>query len=439
MSDELKVRDQVQVRIGHSRSGEILSTFTDGTVEVRWLDGATAVLPAPLLMRNSGAAVPPEREFAVGDRVRNRDFRRDGVVKVVRAGFDGDVDVLWSDTDRTESLSPGYLLYAGDLPPKPEAKAHEEPEIGFQTAALFCLPPADAVATQFKIGDPVRVRVGSFRSGRVVESHSHYPTPPGMVRVEWLDKRCSVMAPSDLLRSGDHKRPERAFRTGDKVRHISQSHGVSFGHVEDDRGGDVVRVRWEMENGGSESAMASSGMLLFVAEPTLVYADPTDGPASTNLATGVHNGIQTCRVCGDDMAHETKCLIYVAGASKEPQRVRAAMDLIVALGGKLTLDWLQQIEEAGASNEALSEQDRHRCATEDFDAVRRAQVVWMLASTLSQGAPTELGIALADAKLIVVSGPARVKNIFASLCVEFDGDMEAALHIYNTFIKKRSS
>lgn len=135
---------------------------------------------------------------------------------------------------------------------------------------------------------------------------------------------------------------------------------------------------------------------------------------------------------------EPKVKIYVAGASKEPQRVRAAMDLIVALGGKLTLDWLRKIEETGASNECLSDSDRHKYAQDDFGAVRQAQVVWLLASTLSQGAPTELGVALTDAKPTVVSGRDRMKNIFCSLCVEFDSDAEAALYIYNTFINNPS-
>lgn len=126
--------------------------------------------------------------------------------------------------------------------------------------------------------------------------------------------------------------------------------------------------------------------------------------------------------------------VYVAGASKEPERVRAAMEAVRAAGFKITLDWLAAIEEAGAANEGLSDEDRRRYAKEDLRSVQRADVVWVLApESTSTGAWVELGFALAirdgcgwNDLAIVVSGAARTRCIFAALAdAEFDSDEEA--------------
>lgn len=115
--------------------------------------------------------------------------------------------------------------------------------------------------------------------------------------------------------------------------------------------------------------------------------------------------------------------VYVAGASKETTRVRWAMDAIRAAGHEITCDWLAAIEEAGASNEGLSDDDRRRYAREDLDAVLAADVLWLLAPwNASTGAWVELGCALGVATIevglapiIIVSGPARMRCIFAAL------------------------
>lgn len=120
--------------------------------------------------------------------------------------------------------------------------------------------------------------------------------------------------------------------------------------------------------------------------------------------------------------------IYVAGASKEPERVRAAMTAVQMHGHTLTLDWLAEIEAAGAANEGLSDDDRRRYAEADLCAVANADVVWLLAPEApSAGCWVELGYAMAWRPLrIVVSGPARERCIFAALAdVEVDDDAEA--------------
>lgn len=120
--------------------------------------------------------------------------------------------------------------------------------------------------------------------------------------------------------------------------------------------------------------------------------------------------------------------IYVAGASKEPERVRAAMTAVQMHGHELTLDWLAEIETAGAANEGLCDADRIRYAEADLRAVADADVVWLLAPEApSAGCWVELGAAVTrGSAYIVVSGPARVRCIFAALAdVEVDDDAEA--------------
>lgn len=129
--------------------------------------------------------------------------------------------------------------------------------------------------------------------------------------------------------------------------------------------------------------------------------------------------------------------LYIAGASREPERVRAMMEAAKALGFDLTLDWLAVIEAVGAANEGLTDEQRRHHAREDLCAVD-ADVVWVLAPSVpSAGAWCEMQRAIDRVEfgpprerggpLLVVSGPARLRCIFASLAdYEYDTD-EVAL------------
>jgi len=138
--------------------------------------------------------------------------------------------------------------------------------------------------------------------------------------------------------------------------------------------------------------------------------------------------------------------IYIAGASKEPERVRAAMTAATKLGLEITLDWLAAIEREGAANDGLDDEKRRRYSCDDIGAVRRADWVWLLAphESPSSGCWVELGyaLALADRSVedrdrhwkpwprIIVSGSGRMKSIFASLAeMEFDHDDEALAYL----------
>jgi nucleoside 2-deoxyribosyltransferase len=122
--------------------------------------------------------------------------------------------------------------------------------------------------------------------------------------------------------------------------------------------------------------------------------------------------------------------VYVAGASKEPGRVRAAMDAVLAAGAEVTLDWLDAIEKAGASNEGLDDETRTLAAEADLEGVADADVVWVLApEAQSAGCWVELGYALALRKLVLVSGPARVRCIFGALAHEYDEDGDVVVDL----------
>lgn len=122
--------------------------------------------------------------------------------------------------------------------------------------------------------------------------------------------------------------------------------------------------------------------------------------------------------------------VYVAGASAERERVRRAMDAVRAEGWHLTLDWLAVIDAAGAANEGLDDRTRFLAAHEDLQAIRHADVVWLLApEAQSTGAWVELGYALAQYLPVVVSGPASRRCIFASFADEHDTDEAALEHL----------
>lgn len=127
--------------------------------------------------------------------------------------------------------------------------------------------------------------------------------------------------------------------------------------------------------------------------------------------------------------------IYIAGASREPVRVRAWITAAQRAGWHVTLDWLAAIEAVGTANEGLSHDDRERYAADDWRAVRSADVVWVLAPEQpSIGCWVEMGLALASGHAhVVVSGPARERTIFGALAEEHTTDAAAFMALVQRF------
>jgi len=105
--------------------------------------------------------------------------------------------------------------------------------------------------------------------------------------------------------------------------------------------------------------------------------------------------------------------VYVAGSSREPERVRAAMAGARAAGCVIVHDWLAAIEAAGAANEGLSEVSHARG---DLERLETAETLWLLLPEAPAiGAWWEAGHAHARGLTIVTSGAGRERSIFMSL------------------------
>ncbi len=116
--------------------------------------------------------------------------------------------------------------------------------------------------------------------------------------------------------------------------------------------------------------------------------------------------------------------VYVAGGSDERIEVaRRAIDLLTARGFTVTHDWTR----CEGYDREHSEEERSAWARLDVEGVKSADVVWLMApSVKSEGAATEIGIAIGRGVPFVISGPRARGNIFSMLATMiFDNHVEA--------------
>ena len=124
--------------------------------------------------------------------------------------------------------------------------------------------------------------------------------------------------------------------------------------------------------------------------------------------------------------------VYVAGASKEPGRVRQAMDWVDADPNlELTQDWLTDIENE-VSDDQLTHDQRVHYAFKDLSAVWRSKVIWVLIpNNQSVGCWVELGYALGAGRPgthVVISGKSQ-GVIFCAMGMEFGEDEAAFFYV----------
>jgi hypothetical protein len=107
--------------------------------------------------------------------------------------------------------------------------------------------------------------------------------------------------------------------------------------------------------------------------------------------------------------------VYVAGGSSERlEIVRPLIEKLQAAGVRVVHDWTRDPgwDVRGVPSDAVL----RTAARSDVDAVRRADVFWLVVpEKKSEGAAAEFGIAVALGKRIVVSGEIGARNIFALL------------------------
>ena len=89
--------------------------------------------------------------------------------------------------------------------------------------------------------------------------------------------------------------------------------------------------------------------------------------------------------------------IYLSGASSELTLCESYRDKLLEQGWTITRDWMQVIRDKGGADAILPVRDQRRLAIADLEAVREAQIFWLLLPTpplRTIGAWVELGFAL---------------------------------------------
>ena len=132
--------------------------------------------------------------------------------------------------------------------------------------------------------------------------------------------------------------------------------------------------------------------------------------------------------------------IYIAGASRELERARAAMDWCREQGFEVAHDWVADIDrvrvEGGKSDGDLQLSEQMVFAIADLEAVESADVLWMLVPPPSKhtaGAWVELGVAWSAKTKIIVSGQ-HTWHLFCSLADQaFANDRAATRYLADAF------
>jgi hypothetical protein len=111
--------------------------------------------------------------------------------------------------------------------------------------------------------------------------------------------------------------------------------------------------------------------------------------------------------------------IYVCGASAEAADVAADAEKLDESGWTITFRWWKPFLEGKhvpGKDASVSREERVRYALKELAAIREADVVWLRSPEMpTTGAWVELGMAIASAKHLVVSGEHRRRTIFTEL------------------------
>lgn len=111
--------------------------------------------------------------------------------------------------------------------------------------------------------------------------------------------------------------------------------------------------------------------------------------------------------------------IYVAGSSREAQKIAQYMRWLREFGHEVTLDWTVDVLAATKPDRELADETRWQFAHKDIEAIAGAQCLWLcVPETSSLGAWIEFGAAIgmrrSSTRILFVSGYAR-RSIFTSL------------------------
>lgn len=129
--------------------------------------------------------------------------------------------------------------------------------------------------------------------------------------------------------------------------------------------------------------------------------------------------------------------VYVAGSSKEIDRVRAVMAALIEGGCEIAYDWTQSVDEAriaGFSNNSDADvpfEVRRKCADDDIAAVKRSNAVLFLGSNAnnSRGAHVELGVGIGREKIVVAVNGKHTIFTDATGVYHTETDAEGIMHV----------
>jgi hypothetical protein len=120
-----------------------------------------------------------------------------------------------------------------------------------------------------------------------------------------------------------------------------------------------------------------------------------------------------------------KLRVYVESKFEHSKTARAVMTLVEELGHEITWDWSNENADGleGVEREAYLK----KCGDQDVSGVLTCNVFFMIPHHNGYGLMTELGIALASGKRILIAGPVERETPFLSLarCERFASVTEA--------------
>jgi hypothetical protein len=105
--------------------------------------------------------------------------------------------------------------------------------------------------------------------------------------------------------------------------------------------------------------------------------------------------------------------IYVATKFEQAAYAKKVMEALESAGHSITHDWTGEVSEGKEEDEL--KQFLLKCASADFEGVRNCDLLLLLNHQHGKGMFTELGMALAFNKKVIVIDGWKANNIFFSL------------------------
>ena len=124
---------------------------------------------------------------------------------------------------------------------------------------------------------------------------------------------------------------------------------------------------------------------------------------------------------------------YVAAPFEDYKRAQTMMNRLRSVGVAITHDWTKDAVEALENGKSHTDGEMYRCAIEDRDGARDADLFVMLApDSKEKGCAmySELAFALDGDAYVIISGPLRDRNLFSKFAhAKFENDEDVADHV----------